>query len=941
MKNTNRSIMSVVLAVAMVFTSVSGFSKSASQNVKAGTTDVDITGVTVESNIVENGDAQLINALTQKTMSIDGVTYNNYSRYTGVSASASTEIKGALNAIDGKTGTRWESNHGVDPQELVIDLGNTYSIKALAIYWETASAKEYKVEVSADGENFKELTDIESKIGGRTDMLKLSKAISVRTVKINCLSRNTIYGDSIYELGIFGSETQKDVVSVLSNLKVRDYYKYTGKYMIYFNEAEESSGYNVYIDNTDTKIKTIKSTGSYLTAKDIKGLSAGNHTLYVANTDATGKESAMLHTTFNVGDQEGTFTDVPQVYIYTDKSISKDYHANPDVTVSIVDKKGGTYKDITDGECNIKVRGNSTAGAAKKPWNIKLSGKKSVLGMDKGKKWCLLANSFDKSLMRNSLVYDLGLQNGVTYSSQSRFVDVYINGTYNGNYLMTEPVEAKTGRVEIDAYNSTNNDILLELGTRNEQGVDHFQTPKLGITFDVNDPEKGDDLTDAEVDAKIQRARAFLGDFETALSKNNYDEILKYMDEDTFVNFYIASELFKNVDFNFSSTRFYIKGSKVYAGPLWDFDLSSGNCKPEYYREYYVDGVSYKGYYCQGMNWYKKLFKNETFYSKVKQRYKELQYVIQNMYKTDSETTLSINYLADQYGASFERNYKDKNNLGAGWSLTDDDGYSYTSTAHWTNWKQPIEFLRDWLKNRNAWLCERWGINMNSAYEESKPGHGEEPTTVAPPTTVKPTTAAPTTVAPTTAKPTTVAPTTVKSTTVAPTAKPTDKPTVEPSVKPTTEEPTTKDGVVETTVEPTSEQSSEETIATTRNETTGNNIATTKDKGKLTTTASVATNINVPKTKISKATKKAKSVKIKILFKKVANAKKYEVKVSSSKKFAKKKTITKIVTKTKANLKAKKFKNAKKLYVKVRAIYYVDGKKYCAAWSSKKRVKVK
>lgn len=185
MKNTNRSIMSVVLALAMVFTSVSGFSKSASQNVKAGTPDVDITGVTVESNIVENGDTQLIDSLSQKTIKIDGVTYNNYSRYTGVSASASTEIK-----------------------------------------------------------------------------------------------------------------------------------------------------------------------------------------------------------------------------------------------------KGGTYKDITDGECNIKVRGNTTAGATKKPWNIKLSGKKSVLGMDKGKKWCLLANSFDKSLMRNSLVYDLGLQNGVTYSSQSRFVDVYINGTY-------------------------------------------------------------------------------------------------------------------------------------------------------------------------------------------------------------------------------------------------------------------------------------------------------------------------------------------------------------------------------------------------------------------------------------------------------------------------------------------------------------------------------
>lgn len=925
MKKTNRSIMSVVLALAMVLTSVSGFSKSASQNVKAGTTDVDLTGVTVESNIVGNGDAQLIGALSEKTMTIDGVTYNNYSRYTGVSASATTERDEALNAIDGKTGTRWESNHGVDPQALVIDLGNTYSIKALAIYWEGASAKEYKVEVSADGENFKELTDIESKTGKRTDMLKLSKAISVRTIRINCLSRNTAYGNSIYEMGIFGSDGQKNVVPILSNLKVRDYYKYTGKYMIYFNEAEESSGYNVYIDNTDTKIKTIKSTGSYLTSKDIKGLSAGTHTLYVANTDATGKESAMLHTTFNVGDKEGTFTDVPQVYIYTDKSISRDYHEKADVTVSIVDKKGGTYKDITDGECNIKVRGNTTAGAAKKPWNIKLSGKKSILGMDKGKKWCLLANSFDKSLIRNSLVYDLGLQNGVTYSSQSRFVDVYINGKYNGNYLMTEPVEAKTGRVEIDAYNATNNDILLELGTRNEQGVDHFQTPKLGITFDVNDPEKGDDLTDAEVDAKIQRARVFLGDFETALTKSDYDEILKYMDEDTFVNFYIASELFKNVDFNFSSTRFYIKGNKVYAGPLWDFDLSSGNCKPQYYTDYYVDGVSYKGYYCQGMDWYKKLFKNENFYSKVKQRYKELQYVIQNMYKTDSKTTLSINYLVDQYGASFERNYRSTNDLGAGWSLTDDDGYSYTSTAHWNNWKQPIEFLRDWLKNRNAWLCEQWGINMNSAYEESNPGKVDE------------TTAAPTTAAPT-VKPTTAAPT-AKPTTAAPTAKPTTVTPATSTVKPTTEASTTKQTVAPTVDATTTNEAAETTVepSTTHNsdETTANIASGT------TTNANAASDVKVPKTKISKATRKAKSVKIKILFKKVAKAKKYEIKISSSKKFAKKKTITKIVTKTKANLKVKKFKNAKTLYVKIRAIYYAEGNTYYAPWSSRKRIKTK
>lgn len=720
------------MAIALVVTSITPFRvESRADEFISGTAEnqMNLSKITADVDIVNGGNQQVLNALRASTYEIDGIIYNNYSTYNGVSASASSEKDDANKAIDGSLSSRWESEHGVDPQYLAIDFGNQYMLKDIAIYWEGASAKEYDVEVSQDGLNFQTLTSVTNTYGKRTDDIKFSEEISVRAVKIHCKSRNTVYGDSIYEIGFYGTSPQGEVVPTLSDLQVKDYYKYTGKYFIYFTEPEESSGYNVYVDDIAEPVKKINSSGEYLSSQDLEGYDAGTHTMYVANIGTDGRESAKISKKFTVGEQAGTYTNIPQIYIYTDKNITNEYHEDGDVTISVIDKDGGNSKAIYESAGNIKIRGNTTAGAPKKPWNIKLSSKKSVLGMDKGKKWCLLANSFDKSLMRNSLAYDFGLQNGVTYTSQSRFVEVYINGKYNGNYLITEPVEAKTERVDIDAYNADSNDILLELGTRNEPDVDHFTTGTLRTTFDVNDPEKGDDLTDAQVDEKIARVNQYLTEFESVLRNQDYDEISNYIDEDTFINFYIVNELFKNVDFNFSSTRFYIKDNKIYAGPLWDFDLSSGNCKSSYYTDYYTDGVSYKGFYCQSMNWYRQLIKNETFYNKVKERYKNLQYIIQNIYKNTSETTLSIDYLVNTYGASFERNYRSTDLLGAGWSLTNEDGYSYSAESGWNRWEQPVEFLRNWLQNRNIWICEQWGIDLESAYEESKPVVPEEPET--------------------------------------------------------------------------------------------------------------------------------------------------------------------------------------------------------------------
>lgn len=693
----------------------------------------------------------------------------------------------------------------------------------------------------------------------------------------------------------------------VTNLKVYNYCDWSGKYLIYFDPSANAEGYSVFIDDSETPVANITGSGDYITHDDLNHITGGEHYLKVAGyltVDGVKYWSSKVSVKFTKSVQLGLATDIPQVYIKTSGSISKNYFDTADVSITIADQDNGSkgrgyigddgehkdetyikkYNTVIDTKSNIKVRGNTSANQSKKAWNFKLSGKTGILGMPKGKKWCLLANSMDKSLMRDMLSYNFGLENGVKYTSQSRYVEVYLNGEFRGNYQLCEPVEAKTNRVEIDAYDVDNKDILLEVGTRNEEGVDHFQTSILRQTFDVNDPEKGDDLTDEQVDAKIQRAKTFLNEFEYVLKdeESDLEAISQYIDVNSFVDYYIANELFKNVDFNFSSTRFYIKDDKIYAGPMWDLDLSSGNCKTSYYTEYNRGGDSAKNYYCRNLEWYKKLFKKQEFNNLVAKRFYDLQYKIQSLYRSDSTEVNSIDYLINRYGTSFERNYALKSQHGAGWSTKNEDGYSLAGEAGWETWQEPIEFLREWLIRRNKWMCQQWSIDMDQAYADSKEWY-ENPTTIEPPTT--------------TPEPTTIAPTTQEPDTEAPTVAPiTEKPTEQPTAKPTTKAP-------------------------------ANNTPTTQKQ----------TNF-LGKTKIKKAKKTSKKIKIRLS--KVKYADGYQIAVYKTKKNAianVKMVVKKYITSTKAKIKAKKIK--KKYYMRARAYMLYYGKIMYGDWSNPKRIK--
>ena len=227
------------------------------------------------------------------------------------------------------------------------------------------------------------------------------------------------------------------------------------------------------------------------------------------------------------------------------------------------------------------------------------------------------------------------------------------------------------------------------------------------------------------------------------------------------------------------------------------------------------------------------------------------------------------------------------------------------------------------------------------------------------PTTVEPTTVEPTTVEPTTVAPTTVAPTTVQPATEQPTTEPEKPTTVEPAtVAPTTAAPTTVAPITvepetaqPTTVQPATEQPTTEpepekpttvepaTVAPTTKDTqtkTAPADAPTKaisyDKtDRATETSSVSKTLG--STSVTKAAKSKKAAKVSVTFKKINGAAKYQVQISTSKKF-KKVLVNKIVKKVTATISSKKLKNKKKLYIRVRAVG-------TDKWSKPKKIKIK
>lgn len=338
---------------------------------------------------------------------------------------------------------------------------------------------------------------------------------------------------------------------------------------------------------------------------------------------------------------------VASVFIATESGSLDAIHADKSHKekgfIEIVNADGGIeYDGVLD---QIKGRGNSTWEMEKKPYNIKLDEKANLFGMGKSKKWSLIANHGDASLIRNVLAYEAAKRAGMEYTPLFTPVDVYINGNYEGAYLLTTRIEVDKTRINIqnleDANEEANPDVkdieALPRGGAYGKYAGLLENTMKWIEI-PNDPE---DITGGYV-IEMELANRYYGEvsgFVTSRSQpftmkspeyaskaqmeyissyyqkvedaifNSVDmrELNEILDVESMSQMYLINEWSSNMDASLTSTYFYKPvGEPLHAGPVWDFDIAFGNNDSERFGNNYNDPTKWT--VC-----YNRMYRNTVF----------------------------------------------------------------------------------------------------------------------------------------------------------------------------------------------------------------------------------------------------------------------------------------------------------------------------------------
>lgn len=270
---------------------------------------------------------------------------------------------------------------------------------------------------------------------------------------------------------------------------------------------------------------------------------------------------------------------------------------------------------------SFKVRGNSTYFAAKKAYTFKMASKADLAGMGKNKKWILLANWFDISLLRNQITFDLCREIGLSSTPDCCPADLYINGSYCGAYLLTEKIQLKKSRLEItdleEAYEALNGKTAYEsarfkkgsgTGVHIMKWYDQAQDPEDvtgGYLLEIekalqfsNNLDCAGFVTDGKMcivvkeptyagKAAVQYIGGLVNNFHNAvLNAKGMDKktgmyYADFVDLRSFARKVAVEEFCANYDVRAASHFMYKDADSVdpllYAGPGWDYDLTYGN----------------------------------------------------------------------------------------------------------------------------------------------------------------------------------------------------------------------------------------------------------------------------------------------------------------------------------------------------------------------------
>lgn len=397
----------------------------------------------------------------------------------------------------------------------------------------------------------------------------------------------------------------------------------------------------------------------------------------------------------------------------------------------------------------IKGRGNTTWSKAKKPFNITYSSAVSIGGMEKGKKFSLLANYQDASLARNRILYDLSDAVDMPYASDSRFVDFYINGKYYGSYQCAQKIEV--GKSDLvndipdndyktqDGALASEFSFCIEIDPSFSEKDYHTSTSGNEITIKSPELSSTDPLYE-DVKTKIKnRVAAML--VKLSASTATYETLSQSIDVDSFAKIFLINELGKNWDSGVSSFYMVYKQSpdgvwRFYASPVWDYDNSLGNCvgiEGDLNNMGVSDYTEYTGWWCKykgkrardnvSNNIMNKCANNIAITKRAAEIWVE-RFMPQIKAFTNNDTTTGELYSASGYygliAGSADMNYTRGWRLNTGSWISD---HSFLKKAQFKLGKYTVDeatryydsdfedeynYMIDWMTSRAAWLTNEF-----------------------------------------------------------------------------------------------------------------------------------------------------------------------------------------------------------------------------------------
>ena len=319
---------------------------------------------------------------------------------------------------------------------------------------------------------------------------------------------------------------------------------------------------------------------------------------------------------------------LPKVYIVTPEGVGITSKTEwlENCSIRIVDENGVEDLNVAT---SVRGRGNSTWTYPKKPYAIKLDSKSEVLGMPKHKRWVLLANWIDRTLLRNDIAFEMA-RRIMEWAPRGKFVELYLNGEHQGNYYLCEQIKVDKNRVNIDELDEKTDfadetqitgGYLLEYdkyGPNDEINYFYSQVQNYPVTIKEPDEEV---ITSWEhpgylyVQGYINNLEQLLEADKNALAR--WNEIDALIDVTSYIDWWLVHELVCNgeVIHPKSSYMFKKRDGKLCAGPAWDFDYGT-------FRQNSNSLILLSSLY------YKYLFKYPEFKLAVKERWTEVKDVL-------------------------------------------------------------------------------------------------------------------------------------------------------------------------------------------------------------------------------------------------------------------------------------------------------------------------